>query len=250
MRVVNPEIYLIAQTAIADLEKYLASIGRGDWESEGTDADVLSEVAGRLCYRSWGVGECGDPDGENPNVSRVRSGNAEYLANIMKQMHGSVLEHASFTFLFKNVSRVLTHELVRHRAGMAYSQESLRFIRLTDLGYWLPCDMPEFVNEAYKEVFEFVEAKQKELAERLKMDRMTMGEKKIWTSRLRRLVPMGVCSSILVTGNVRAWFHIATMRSSEGAEEEIRLIQSMLYPIFMKLAPSVFRHLGAFERGV
>ena len=76
--------------------------------------------------------------GLNANVSKVREDSAEYLRNILKSGHGSVLEHANFTFLFHNVSRVFTHELVRHRAGAAYSQESMRFVRLTDIPFWFP----------------------------------------------------------------------------------------------------------------
>jgi thymidylate synthase (FAD) len=76
-----------------------------------------------MCYRSW------EP-GLNPNVSRVRTDSAQYLGNVVRSQHGSVLEHANFTFVLHNVSRVLTHELIRHRAGSAFSQESLRYVRL------------------------------------------------------------------------------------------------------------------------
>ena len=64
--------------------------------------------------------------GANPNVSKVRADRREYFANILRSAHGSVLEHANYSFALRNVSRVLTHELVRHRAGSAFSQESLR----------------------------------------------------------------------------------------------------------------------------
>lgn len=47
-------------------------------------------------------------------------GNKAYLAHIKEVGHGSVLEHGVWNFLFTNVSRSLTHELVRHRAGMSY----------------------------------------------------------------------------------------------------------------------------------
>ena len=89
------------------------------------------EFGGRLCYRSW------EP-GLNPNVTKVRTDQDEYLRNILKQKHGSVLEHISYSFVFHNVSRVLTHELVRHRAGTAISQESMRFVRLDDHAVLVP----------------------------------------------------------------------------------------------------------------
>ena len=78
------------------------------WIGESTDGERLAEFAGRLCYMSQ----------HNPARRETR----EYLENIKKQGHGSVLEHANYSLLIEGVSRSLTHELVRHRAGFAYSQ--------------------------------------------------------------------------------------------------------------------------------
>ena len=89
------------------------------------------EFAGRLCYRSW------EP-GLNKNVRQVRTNVEDYLDNLLKSMHGSVLEHSFYVFIFHQVSRVFTHELVRHRVGTSISQESLRFVRLDDLPFWFP----------------------------------------------------------------------------------------------------------------
>ena len=76
------------------------------WIGESTDGERLAEFAGRLCYMSQ----------RNPASRTTR----EYLENIKRQGHGSVLEHANYSVLIEGVSRSLTHELVRHRAGMAY----------------------------------------------------------------------------------------------------------------------------------
>ena len=74
------------------------------WQGESTDGERLAEFAGRLCYMSQ----------HNPASRSTR----EYLENIKKQGHGSVLEHANYSLLLEGVSRSLTHELVRHRAGL------------------------------------------------------------------------------------------------------------------------------------
>src|SRR5881394_649524 len=84
------------------------------WLGEGSDGERLAEFAGRLCYMSQA----------NPAKRPTR----EYLENIKKQGHGSVLEHANYSILLEGVSRSLTHELVRHRAGFAYSQLSQRYV--------------------------------------------------------------------------------------------------------------------------
>src|SRR3954447_3413597 len=141
MRETTPSIHLIARPSI-DLDGmrgYLQDVGGAGWlerragagAGDRNDAQTLVEFAGRVCYRSW------EP-GLNPNVTRVREDQHEYLGNILSSLHGSVLEHASFSFVFRNVSRVFTHELVRHRAGSAFSQESLRYVRLTEIGFRVP----------------------------------------------------------------------------------------------------------------
>src|SRR5256885_15008610 len=70
----------------------------------------------------------------NPAKSETR----EYLDNIKKQGHGSVLEHASYSVLLEGVSRSLTHELVRHRAGFAYSQLSQRYVDESEANFVIP----------------------------------------------------------------------------------------------------------------
>lgn len=88
------------------------------WRSDSPVAgEALAEFAGRLCYLSFGE-DAGLEGGHRTIPGRTT--NAAYLANILKTKHGSVLEHAVWTFLFEGISRSLTHELVRHRAGMGY----------------------------------------------------------------------------------------------------------------------------------
>ena len=67
-----------------------------------------------------------------------------YFRNIMESGHGSVLEHANFTFLFYGISRSVTHELVRHRAGMAFSQVSQRYVSGRVLRF---VERPEYQND-------------------------------------------------------------------------------------------------------
>ena len=140
MQETQPSVFLIARPSV-DVEGargYLKSVGGESWlamregDEDGiNDGELLAEFAGRICYRSW------EP-GLNPNVTRIRTDREAYFANVLQSFHGSVLEHANYSFAFRNVSRVFTHELVRHRAGSAFSQESLRYVRLTDIGFRVP----------------------------------------------------------------------------------------------------------------
>src|SRR5690606_38973607 len=94
------------------------------WNGESTDGERLAEFAGRLCYMSQ----------HNPAGRSTR----EYLENIKRQGHGSVLEHANYSLLLEGVSRSLTHELVRHRAGFAYSQLSQRYVDESEANFVVP----------------------------------------------------------------------------------------------------------------
>src|SRR5687768_11883267 len=207
------------------------------------DAELLVELAGRACYRSW------EP-GLNPNVTRVRTDRGEYLANILSSAHGSVLEHASFTFALHDVSRVFTHELVRHRAGSAFSQESLRYVRLTDVGFRVPPAL-EPVRERVVSIVEQLEELQVEAARELGIDDegVPFDVKKEVTSALRRLAPMGLSTSIVWTANVRTLRHVIAMRTAEGAEEELRFVFDLVARVMQREAPLLFQDFSRDEDG-
>ena len=246
MRETTPKVHLIASPAIHHdaLFDYVRRLGGAAWTDrmEGvphrpqppTDGEILTEAAGRLCYRSWDVGL-------NPNVSRVRTDSSSYLLNILQTKHGSVLEHANYSFIFEDVSRVFTHELVRHRAGVAISQESLRYVRLQELGFRIP-PMLLGAREQVVTMVEQLEQFQVSMAERYKLDdpNVPFGVKKQVTSALRRLAPLGLSTSILWTANVRTLRHVISMRTAKDAEEEIRMVFNRVAEIMQEWAPMLF----------
>lgn len=246
----SPQAYLVAKTMLVPegLNAYLKDIGNPDWRTDTSvsDGENLIEAAGRMCYRSWQPYDPAKPEASNPNVTNVRRGNDRYIANVLKSGHGSVLEHVNATFIFRNVSRVFTHELVRHRAGMAYSQESLRYVRLDDIPVWIPDsarENPE-AEKKFREVVDFLENSQKELAEIFGItDIQDFSSKKMLTSMFRRLAPIGTGTTIMVTGNLRAWRHIIAMRTSVHAEEEIRLVGGRIAEICKREFPNVFQDM-------
>lgn len=128
MTIVQPKVHLLARQQVdeAGLDRFLAEQGV-TWETD-TDvaAEVLSEVAGRVCYLSFAKPRPG--------------GNAAYLGHIKEVGHGSVLEHAVWSFLVTGVSRSFSHELVRHRAGFAYSQLSQRYVDESVCEVVMPAD--------------------------------------------------------------------------------------------------------------
>ena len=240
MKEVSPQVFLVAETTgvMDGVVEYLDHVGAPTWASDTQNqAQGLVEFMGRLCYRSF------EP-GLNPNVTRVRNNNAAYIDNLLKSRHGSVLEHVSVSFVFADVSRVFTHELVRHRAGTAISQESLRFVRLEDLSMWAPTVVreDEHIMEVFVDTFERLGALQKMMAEHYGLDAegAKFGDKKEATSAMRRLAPIGLATTIGWTANIRALRHVLEFRTAPSAEEEIRLVFSKVGEIVSERYPALF----------
>lgn len=252
MHETSPQVFLIARPSVdADgMRAYLETVGGTSWldmredaREQRNDGELLAEFGGRMCYRSW------EP-GLNPNVTRIRTDQQEYFANVLRSAHGSVLEHANYSFALRNVSRVLTHELVRHRAGSAFSQESLRYVRLTDIGFRVPPAL-EPVRDQVIGIVEQLEELQLSAAERLDLDNgeMPFAVKKEITSALRRLAPIGLSTDILWTANVRTLRHVIEMRTAPGAEEELRTVFDMIAEIMKDEAPSLFQDFKRTQDG-
>lgn len=252
MHETRPTVFLIARPSV-DLDgmrEYLKVVGGESWldrrledDPDGSPAELLVEFGGRACYRSW------EP-GLNPNVTRTRRDQGEYFANLLSSAHGSVLEHASYSFAFRDVSRVFTHELVRHRAGAAYSQESLRYVRLTDIGFRVPPAL-EPMRTQVLELVEHLEEFQREAAQTLDLDAdgVPFAVKKEATSALRRLAPIGLSTDIIATMNVRTLRHVVEMRTAPGAEEELRLVFDQVAGIMKREAPGLFQDFARDDDG-
>jgi len=254
MHQTTPSVFLIARPSI-DLEAmgaYLREVGGESWlerrvgEAEGgapNAGELIVEFCGRACYRSW------EP-GLNPNVTKVRTDQREYFANILGSAHGSVLEHANYSFALHDVSRTFTHELVRHRAGSAFSQESLRYVRLTDIGFRVAPAL-EPVREQVLAIVEQLEEFQVSAARELGIDAegVPFHVKKEVTSALRRLAPIGLSTDILWTANARTLRHVIEMRTAEGAEEELRLVFDQIARIMQAEAPGLFQDFARQDDG-
>lgn len=246
----QPKVYLVSRPRIDSsiLENYLEAAGGEDWYDDrfplenhvNPDSETLVELGGKICYRSW-------KPGLNPNVTKVREDRHEYLENILASGHGSVLEHASWSFVFRHVSRVFTHELIRHRAGVAISQESMRYVRLTEIPFWIPDWILED-EEATRIVVEAIEAQEKavkKLSDHLDIDNMkSFHKKKKATSFLRRIVGNGVTTDLLWTCNARELRHVIEARTSAAAEEEMQLVFGNVAELMIREAPELF---GDFE---
>ncbi|HJU88908.1 MAG TPA: FAD-dependent thymidylate synthase [Gemmatimonadaceae bacterium] len=202
------------------------------WLGDASDGERLAEFAGRLCYMSQ----------RNP----AQRTTADYLENIKRQGHGSVLEHANYSVLLEGVSRSLTHELVRHRAGWAFSQLSQRYVDESDARFVLPPAIigDEELERAWREQMATALKSYVSLVEQLMEHYQWVGDKvhrrKMAREAARGVLPNSTETKILATGNVRAWRTMLELRASEGAELEIRRLAVLLIRLFQTEAPAFF----------
>ncbi len=143
-----------------------------------------------------------------------------------------------------------THELVRHRAGSAFSQESLRYVRLTDIGFRVPPAL-EPVRDQVLSLVERLEEFQVTAAEALGLDDdgIPFSVKKEVTSALRRLAPIGLSTDIIWTANVRTLRHVIEMRTAVGAEEELRLVFDKVARTMLEEARDLFQDFRRSDDG-
>ena len=234
-----PRVFLIGESKVNQegLGALLNHLGAPHWTSDAvSDIELLSEVYGRACYKSFGTEL-------NPNIARVRTTSKSYLKNILDKGDGSVLEHGVVNFFFADVSRVFTHELCRHRVGTAISQESLRFVRLTDINWYAPTCITEN-SEAmtiFAKTFEELSVLQKQLAELFELDDQdSFDYKKKITSAMRRVAPIGVATNVGWSCNIRSLRHIIEQRTAPWAEEELRLTFGKVAEIAVERWPNLF----------
>ncbi len=136
----------------------------------------------------------------------------------------SVLEHCSLNFITTDTSRIFSHELVRHRAGFAFSQTSGRYVRLDDVRFILPPEL-ENCQEELQEFLQYTEEMVKRLEKKTGLtEEKDFKIKKKITSAIRRIAPNGLANEIGWSVNLRALRHVIEMRTSRHAEWEIRYV--------------------------
>lgn len=241
---VLPQVFLVGETRIVreGMQAFLHALGVGTWTTDAaSDAEVLIEVMGKLCYLSFSTEL-------NKNLTKTGTRtNEEYIqGGIVKTKHGSVIEHPSVSFIFLNVSRVFTHELVRHRAGTAFSQVSGRYVRMDKIEMFFPSILNAYddMKGLWLRAMDSMEGWVREMEEMTKINsdkNMPMMFKKKLTSAFRRLIGNGQANHIGFTANHRALRHVIAMRTDSAAEEEIRIVFGKVFEIVRGRYPAIYK---------
>jgi thymidylate synthase (FAD) len=202
---------------------------------EYSDGDIIPMACGKACYKAWGVG---------------RKDPKEYLKHIIESGHGSVLEHAVYGFIFVT-TRAITHEIVRHRAGFAFSQESQRFCDERENAFIMPYSIQGQVQseDLWREAMESAQASYIQLVDVLMKrykdnpeykDLNPTDLRKKVREAARGVLPNDTASVIHVTANVRGWRHFIEMRASRHAEVGIRMVANQVYDCLASACPILF----------
>jgi thymidylate synthase (FAD) len=244
-----PGVVLLArpQTEVAGLAGFLEGFDPElrfpeylDDPDELPDSSQLCKTAGQVCYASFGP-------------KRTKNANAAgYFERLTSAGHGSVLEHASFSFLLYGISRSVTHELVRHRAGVGISQISQRYVSgnvlrfVERLEYQEDPELHRLFEERadraaaeYEAMADRLLDRQQSGAEMLSADYKTDARKKVQQTA-RSLLPNETEAPMIWTGNVRALRHVIEMRADAHAESEIRNLALRLYLCLYHADPILF----------
>ena len=234
---VAPTIFVIARptvdwNGVDAFEKQEAKWRR---DPHATHADHLVELAGRVCYLSFGE-------------RQSRKSNDEYIANLIEHGHESVLEHVSWTLILTGVSRAFTHQLVRHRVGFSFSQlsqqyhteEAARFIEPSSVSsdprrqlVWR-----DAILRAHAAYLAFI-ADEDRTSTKLE-DLPARESQRAHRSAARSLLPAATETKIAITANARAIRYFLSQRGGIEGDEEMRVVSARLLDIVQDDAPAVF----------
>ena len=156
------------------------------------------------------------------------------LKQVLSLGHTSVIEHTCFTFAISDVSRSLTHQLVRHRIA-SYAQQSQRYVDLKEPIYVTP---PKIGNDkdmkkAYDETMKNIWDQYNKLLE--------LG---IPAEDSRFILPNAACTNIIVTMNARSLMNFFELRCCQHAQWEIRKLANKMLSEVKKVAPTIFKKAG------
>ena len=180
-------------------------------------AEELIETAARTCYKS-----------------EVTENNGKFIKNLIRMDHLSVLEHASATFRISEVSRALTHQLVRHRI-CSFSQQSQRYVKESQFEYVVP----ESVLALSPALQDHYHNHMKEIQKMYDFWKMN-GLK---NEDARFVLPNACHSEIVISANFREFRTIFKVRCDKHAQWEIRKMATNMLGQLYDIAPNVFEDL-------
>jgi len=189
------------------------------------DAELVCAAAAHSCYSSRTSGEL------MKTMDKERA--ERVLDKVLGSGHYSVIEHASYTFSLEGVSRVVTHQLVRHRIA-SYSQQSQRYVGMEGADFITPPSIreDEEARLRYEELMATIRDAYRELAKRVPVE------------DARYALPNACATNITVTMNARELWHFFSLRCCNRAQWEIRRAADEMLRLAREATPIIFKGIG------
>lgn len=183
-------------------------------------------MSARLCYSPIGAAQLEEKMTDEQAAKLVRK--------LVNMGHFSTLEHVTFTFAIEGVSRVLTHQLVRHRIA-SYSQQSQRYVKEHDFENIIPPSIAgrKEAKEKYDKLMADIQSLYNEFTD--------MG---ILPEDARYILPNAAETKIVCTFNVRSLMNFFSLRCCMRAQWEIRQLAEKMLEECKKVAPVLFENAG------
>jgi len=192
------------------------------------DPEKIVAQSARLCYSALGIEELKEKL-SNESVTKL-------IKKIMELGHYSVLEHTAFTFAIEGISRVTSHQLVRHRLA-SFSQQSQRYVKINKDGF--PYIVPKSIMKDEKVTKIFIDAINK-----LDEIYQLLLNYNIEAEDARYILPQAVTTKIIITANARELLHIFKLRCCNRAQWEIREVSMNMLKEVKSIAPTIFENAG------
>lgn len=195
--------------------------------SHTPEPEKVVAAAARLCYSP----KSGSDIMEGFSEQEVE----KFLQRLVSLGHTSPFEHASFTFSIDGVSRALSHQLVRHRIGVSFSQKSQRYVKEKAFAFVIPDSIQkdDALKEKYLAIIDDLQGKYNELLE--------LG---IAPEDARYILPNAASTNLIVTMNARSLLHFFELRCCTRAQWEIRKMANLMLWEVQAVAPHLFAGAG------
>lgn len=190
------------------------------------EASKIVAAAAKICY---------SPSGAADILLGLDAGKTGYFLKMLRESgHLSPFEHVSFTFAIESLSRVATHQLVRHRMA-SYSQQSQRYVGMTGQTCIIPPTAA--ANPKALKIFQ----RQTEEAWNAYQELVDAGIPK---EDARFILPHGAETRLVLTMNARELHHFFSLRLCRRSQWEIRELARKMLILAREAAPEIFELAG------
>lgn len=198
------------------------------------DRSTFNEInvatAGRRCYSSRDINDIIDKFSVDDNSTETQ------VSKLRDAGHFSTFEHTFYMFHVEGISRAASHQLVRHR-HLSFEQQSQRYTKVSvdsDDWYVVPSGLKPNQERAFRNAM-------LDIAREYTMLLDTGAE----SEDARAILPNACKTSIIVSGNARAFYEMLTLRTCEAAQTEIKQMGFEMLRQLKRLSPSLFHKAGA-----